>query len=800
MNFRYLALCALSALFFLLPAVSFAANLVPNGDLETVSASSATTPQSWSADFWGAMTQKFTYPVAGNASPRAARVDITQYSSGDAKWYFAPIPVTPGTVYQISEDYQSNVASEIDVVFTVGGNDTYTYLAAPAASGDAWNTYTGKVTAPPGATSMTLYHLIEKVGYLTVDNVSISTGAATTTVPAKPVINSFTANPQTITQGQSTTLSWGVTGSSAVLSINQNVGTVTGTSKIVSPTATTTYTLTASNAGGTTTAQVSVNVIVPQVQPPATTSSSSLIQNGNFESGSANAPTAWSANYWGTLSPVFTYPVAGKGGGRAGQIQVSSYTSGAANWTFPQVAIAPNTVYQYAEDYTSSVVTNITVQFKMADGTFTYLWLGNPGASAGWSSVSQPITPPAGAVSFTVQHAMTSVGTLAIDNAALTAIPVPPPTSNLISNGNFEIANGASPVNWAQSFWGSNTRAFTYPVAGNGGGRAARVQVTSYASGDAKWSFPHVSASSHTIYRYTEDYTSSVTTNVTVEYKRADGTFMYVWLADLPASSSWTPYAADITVPTGIISFTVLHSLVSVGSLTLDNASLVPETAHAFASGLVSFTFDDGLISQYTQALPIINAAGLKGSFYIVTNEPASGDSGYMTWAQIKALSAAGHEIGAHTRTHPYLTSLSAANLQSEVQGSYNDLVAQGITPKTFVYPYGDVNTTVENMVKTTGFSAARGSYFGFNDTAVDHHKMYDIRLDSSSNLATIQQYIDQAVADKRWLVFEIHDVLANSSDPYTITPAFLQSVVSYVKQSGASVVTLAQGSSQLNP
>ncbi|HUA84338.1 MAG TPA: OmpA family protein [Bryobacteraceae bacterium] len=72
-------------------------------------------------------------------------------------------------------------------------------------------------------------------------------------------IGYFTANPSTIQAGQSTTLSWSVTGATAV-SVS-GIGSVqaVGTSS-VAPTSTTTYILTATAAGGTVTAQTTVVV------------------------------------------------------------------------------------------------------------------------------------------------------------------------------------------------------------------------------------------------------------------------------------------------------------------------------------------------------------------------------------------------------------------------------------------------------------------------------------------------------------------------------------------------------------
>ena len=75
-----------------------------------------------------------------------------------------------------------------------------------------------------------------------------------------PVINSFDANPGSIVSGQTSTLSWNVTGATTV-SIDHAIGSVGTTgSRAVSPTTTTTYTLTATNSAGSVTKAVQVIV------------------------------------------------------------------------------------------------------------------------------------------------------------------------------------------------------------------------------------------------------------------------------------------------------------------------------------------------------------------------------------------------------------------------------------------------------------------------------------------------------------------------------------------------------------
>lgn len=76
---------------------------------------------------------------------------------------------------------------------------------------------------------------------------------------ANPSISSFTASSSTISSGTTVTLNWGSTGTSYYI-VSPGVGAVRGTSAMVSPTQTTTYTLYATNQYGRTTATVTVTV------------------------------------------------------------------------------------------------------------------------------------------------------------------------------------------------------------------------------------------------------------------------------------------------------------------------------------------------------------------------------------------------------------------------------------------------------------------------------------------------------------------------------------------------------------
>lgn len=90
---------------------------------------------------------------------------------------------------------------------------------------------------------------------------------ATPAPPPPPIILSFAANPTTILSGQSSMLSWNVTGASG---LTLNGGAVSGTSLSVTPASTTLYTLVATNSVGVTaTATVTVTVNAAPPPPPS---------------------------------------------------------------------------------------------------------------------------------------------------------------------------------------------------------------------------------------------------------------------------------------------------------------------------------------------------------------------------------------------------------------------------------------------------------------------------------------------------------------------------------------------------
>lgn len=98
-----------------------------------------------------------------------------------------------------------------------------------------------------------------------IDNGSLWSAEASTNIKvspkvARPIIESFTATPGSIVRGGSSELRWSVSGARTV-SIDNGIGQVAATgSRMLYPAASATYTLAASNDGGSVTATASVTV------------------------------------------------------------------------------------------------------------------------------------------------------------------------------------------------------------------------------------------------------------------------------------------------------------------------------------------------------------------------------------------------------------------------------------------------------------------------------------------------------------------------------------------------------------
>lgn len=109
----------------------------------------------------------------------------------------------------------------------------------------------------------------------------------------------------------------------------------------------------------------------------------------------------------------------------------------------------------------------------------------------------------------------------------------------------------------------------------------------------------------------------------------------------------------------------------------------------------VSISFDAAWGNEQTQTLlDTLEEYDVKSTFFLV------GDWVRNYPDDVKAIAEAGHDVGNHSDTHPYMTQLDSATMAKELENCNSEIEAiTGKCPTLFRPPYGDYDDTVVNTV-----------------------------------------------------------------------------------------------------
>ncbi|KAF1045990.1 polysaccharide deacetylase family protein [Xylophilus sp.] len=211
--------------------------------------------------------------------------------------------------------------------------------------------------------------------------------------------------------------------------------------------------------------------------------------------------------------------------------------------------------------------------------------------------------------------------------------------------------------------------------------------------------------------------------------------------------------------------------------------------------GVVSFTFDDALLSACTEGAAVLERRGVRGTYYVAGGLTGAQELGRAchTAAALRDLLAAGHELGGHSFAHVRCDRLPAARLREEFDRSDDFLRGLGLPPGPldFAYPFGAYAWQVKRLCGER-FRSSRatggGTQVGWADLdALRTHRLYLAEPDGVG----YAQRVREAARAGGWLVVNTHEV-EDGAGPYGCTPAALDAAVALAQDLGCRVLPVA--------
>ncbi len=150
-------------------------------------------------------------------------------------------------------------------------------------------------------------------------------------------------------------------------------------------------------------------------------------------------------------------------------------------------------------------------------------------------------------------------------------------------------------------------------------------------------------------------------------------------------------------------------------------------------------TFDDGHVSNYRIALPILLAAGLGAEFYV--NSATVGRRGQVSWSELREMAAHGMSVQSHAHHHVLLSDLAAHELRAELEVSkktIEDRLGQPVV--VLAPPGGRYNRLTVAIAEELGYRrlavSRPGLWQRFDAPTVPRFPIY-----ASTSTATVLRY-----------------------------------------------------------
>ncbi len=211
---------------------------------------------------------------------------------------------------------------------------------------------------------------------------------------------------------------------------------------------------------------------------------------------------------------------------------------------------------------------------------------------------------------------------------------------------------------------------------------------------------------------------------------------------------------------------------------------------------IASFTFDDFPRSAWTVGGPLLERYGARATYYAAGRFCGRHEDGldYYEADDLRAIRAAGHEVGCHTFSHRSSPKVGSADLQADwdrnVAFVREALGQDGFA--SFAFPYGDASPRTKKLASAR-FPVSRSVYSGVNSGEIDLAQLRAVPLEIRNwKAAEVEARVAEAVRSTGWIVFFSHDV-SDSPSPYGATPEMLEHALATVRAAGIDILPVRE-------
>jgi peptidoglycan/xylan/chitin deacetylase (PgdA/CDA1 family) len=215
---------------------------------------------------------------------------------------------------------------------------------------------------------------------------------------------------------------------------------------------------------------------------------------------------------------------------------------------------------------------------------------------------------------------------------------------------------------------------------------------------------------------------------------------------------------------------------------------------------IASISFDDIPHSAARVGAPILEAANLRGTFYVCGNHTGQTfeDRPQHVKDDLIALHKAGHEIACHTFAHPDVRRLTNTQRKDDADANQTFIreAVGDCALSSFAYPYGAVSLDAK-MFYARHFFTCRGVYAGVNSGHMDFSELRAVGIESRQHdMGRVRALIDEAKTSKGWLIFFTHDVGLEPS-AFGCTPKDLEDVIVALQDAQVETVPVKAGAAR---